>query len=214
MRLQDALSQIELIRAQLARSEVYRGTRAATLAATAAIAFAAACLQNSVVPAPVANPGAYICYWSATAVLAFCCIGVQVLLTYRKTFSGHDRATTRAVLTAVAPPLLAGAAVTPILWERNLAFLLPGLWPLFAGVAVFAGRTHFPAMIGLVGLGYLAAGLAVLLAADGARAFEPWIMGLIFTSGQLAAALVFYWNLERKTQDRIRTEANAHEEAP
>jgi glutathione S-transferase len=88
-----------------------------------------------------------------------------------------------------------------VLTVRGVAPLLPGLWPVFAGVSVFASRVHFPRMAGLVGIFYCAAGIAILGWLDARSALHPWVMGLTFTVGQAAAALVFYWNLERNRED-------------
>jgi hypothetical protein len=196
-RIEDALTQIQEIRGQLARTELYRGTRAASLAATSALAALAALLQPVVVPSPVVAPGGYVAFWSATAALALGIVGFQVLHSYRRTLSAQDRATTREVLASVAPAIGAGALVTAALTMRGLAALLPGLWPVFIGISVFAARSHFPKGSGALALGYVASGVWILAFEEGEDAFRPWVMGITFGLGQLAAAAVFYWNLER-----------------
>jgi len=44
---------------------------------------------------------------------------------------------------------------------------------------------------------YLATGTLCLALAQGEHALSPWAMGLPFGVGQLLAALVLYWTLER-----------------
>jgi hypothetical protein len=197
-RIEDALAQIQEIRCQLARGEVYRGTRAASLAATAALAALAAILQARFVPRPDLAPEGFVVFWSATAAIALGIVGIQVLLSYRRTLSSQDRATTRAVLASVAPAIGAGALLTGALSIRGLHALLPGLWPIFIGISVFAARAHFPKGSGALAIGYLASGFWILGFVQGDEVYAPWVMGLTFTIGQLAAAAVFYWNLERE----------------
>jgi hypothetical protein len=197
MHLEDALTQIREIRGQLARTEIYRGTRAATLAATAVLAGVAAILQPLVVSRPEIQSWAFVGYWSATAAIALGIIGIQVLHTARRAHSLQDNATTRAVLMAVAPAIAAGAAVTVILAARGETPLLPGLWPIFIALSVFAARAHFPKGSGSLALAYALAGIAILGFVPREDALRPAVMGLTFGIGQLGAAAVFHWNLER-----------------
>ena len=44
---------------------------------------------------------------------------------------------------------------------------------------------------------YLVAGLLTLSRAQGEAALSPWAMGIPFGLGQLLAAAVLYWTLER-----------------
>ncbi|MBI3818666.1 MAG: hypothetical protein HY286_08255 [Planctomycetes bacterium] len=197
MHLDDALDQIATIRGQIARSEVYRGTRAGTMAATALIANIAAWMQPAVVSRPDLQPNLYTAYWVAAAILAFAVVGVQISITYIRCPHDHERATTRAAVACVAPPLAAGAAVTAVFALRGAHEWLPGLWPIFISLALFGLRTMLPRVIGIVALAYAAAGAWILLYLRGADALAPWVMGSVFTAGQSAGAIVLYWNLER-----------------
>jgi hypothetical protein len=132
-----------------------------------------------------------------TAAAALAIVGMQVVHTYRRTLSAQDRATTRAVLAAVGPPIALGALLTVVLPARGLHALLPALWPILTGLCVFAARPHFPRGSGALALGYSLAGVSILGFLSAAEALQPWVMGLTFTLGQIAASAVFYWNLER-----------------
>lgn len=197
MQLDDALAQIRTIRGQIARSEVYRGTRAGTLAATALLANAAAVFQSAVVPLPDLRPNLYTAWWVATAAAACAIVSLQILITYRRCPYAHERATTRATLACVTPPLAAGAAVTGLFALRGAHEWLPGLWPIFISLTLFSIRTLLPRAIGVVALAYGLAGAAILMFLRGSAALDAWVMGSVFTVGQLAVALVLYWNLER-----------------
>ncbi len=196
MDLDDALSQIREIRGTLARSTVYRGTRAGSVAATALVAEIAALFQPRVVPEPVLTPNVWTLYWIGAAVAASAIVTGQVLFTYA-TSPSQDRAATRAALSVFLPPLLAGGLLTPVLCQRGLHPLLPGVWATFVGLALLATRSLLPRASGIVGAGFVVAGAAILLALPGSGALEPWVMGLTFGLGPLAAAAVLYWNLER-----------------
>src|SRR5205085_11762172 len=106
---------------------------------------------------------------------------------------------TRLVLGQFLPSILAGALLTATLvglGPQSVA-LLPGIWALCFGVAVFASRVYLPRSAGWVALFYYAIGAAQLWAATGSTALHGWWVGLTFGCGQLLAALVLYWNLER-----------------
>ena len=83
----------------------------------------------------------------------------------------------------------AGAAAAPA--------LLPGLWAICFGIGIFASRPYLPRASGWVALLYYAAGVALLWIARGPEPLRGWWVGGTFGAGQLMAALVLYWNLER-----------------
>ena len=68
MELREALAQIAEIRGQMARTEMFRGYRAAPVAITGLLAFAAAGAQFAFVPDPARNVGAYLALWLARPV--------------------------------------------------------------------------------------------------------------------------------------------------
>lgn len=203
MHLDDALNQIRTIRGQIARSEVYRGTRATTVAATAVVANAAAFFQNYFVPRPDLRPNLYTAYWTAVAGAAAAIISIQIWITYRRFSFSHERATTRATVAAAAPPIAAGALVTGLFALRGAHGWLPGLWPIFISLTLFSVRTMLPRAIGFVAFGYALAGAGILYYLRDANAMAPWVMGSVFTFGQIAVAVVLYWNLERKASDEL-----------
>ncbi|MFN0207351.1 MAG: hypothetical protein ACKVS6_13680 [Planctomycetota bacterium] len=200
MHLEDALHQIRAIRGQLARSEIYKGTRAGTLAATAMIANIGALLQPFAIERPELQPNVYVLFWTGAAIAAASIVSAQILYTYIRCPREHERATTRAAFFAVIPPIAIGALVSAVLAARNHHDLLPGLWPIFISLTLFSIRPLLPRAIGYVALGYALAGACILIFLSGPAAFSPWVMGLTFTIGQLATALVLYWNLERRDE--------------
>ncbi len=199
LELREALEQINEIRGHLARAETFRGYRAATAAATGLVAILTAILQPVLVGDPALHPRRYVLLWVAAAVLGLVGAGAQILHGYLNCDSAHRRLMTRIVLGQLVPAITAGALLAGTLTARGLAAieLLPGLWALVVGLGVFASRRHLPRAIGWVGLYYLGCAAAILLYLPDAEALAPWVMATTFGVGQLAAALVLYWNLER-----------------
>ncbi len=70
-----------------------------------------------------------------------------------------------------------------------------GLWVF--GLAIFAARPYLPRASGWVALAYLGAGCIALNLAPTDPVVFGWIVAAIFGTGQLAAALVLFWNVER-----------------
>jgi hypothetical protein len=76
--------------------------------------------------------------------------------------------------------------------------MLPGLWQILFGLGVFASCRLLPRATFWVGVFYLGSGLAVLALAHQEAALSPWAMGLPFGAGQMLAAAVLYFTLERE----------------
>ena len=77
------------------------------------------------------------------------------------------------------------------------------LWALFFGVGIFAARPYVPRASGWVALYYWTVGLMLLWMARGVDLLSPWAVGATFGTGQLLAAAVLYWNLERGAQNDV-----------
>ena len=73
--------------------------------------------------------------------------------------------------------------------------MLPGMWSMLFGLGVFASRRLLPKATFLVGGFYLLAGLFMISIRYAALA--AWPMGATFGTGQIAAAGLLYFTLER-----------------
>ena len=171
--LHDALEQIRRIRADVARSRVYRGYRAAPTAATGLLAIFAALLQ----PWLVSDAESYVALWTACAMAATAVVGSSIL--------AHPSPNTREAIGRLAWPLVAGAAVTVALTGEAPA-LLPGLWQIFFALGLFASLRVLPRAMFLVALFYLLSGTLVL------GSMDPVAMGVPFGVGQLSAAFILF----------------------
>lgn len=206
MQINDAISQISEIHDHLTRSEVYRGYRSVPMGISGAMAFGGAILQGLVLNStPLATGGLeafyhrYALYWLGIAALSAVMAGTGIVVQYLRE-PAHARRQARRVIGQFLPCLAAGALVTYPILESNPEWvpLLPGLWSTLFGLGILASRPYLPRAIGWVGLFYLSAGALLLWLAGDASSLSPWAMGWTFGVGQLAAALVLYWKIERK----------------
>jgi len=208
-----AVEQIEAIHAQLARASVYRGWRSVPVAASGAIGLAAAAWQSAAWR-PV-EPVSFAAYWLVIAVVALVVGCSEIAWRYVARADSGERRQSRRVIAQFLPALVAGALVTGALVRLSpaLVTILPGLWALFFGVAIFAASPHVPPAARWVALYYWTAGLALLWTAAGVDTLSPWAVGGTFGVGQFIGAAALYWNLERRTDGIGNEEGVEREEA-
>ena len=190
-----ALEQIAQIHEHLARNEVYRGWRPVPVASSGLVGFAAAAWQS--MAAPPLEPWSFVRYWLIVGTVALA-VGCSEIVWHYARANETDRRRSRQVIGQFLPALVAGALVTAALMRLNpaLVSLLPGLWALLYGVAIFAARPFVPRASAWVGVYYWAAGGALLWMATSV-ALSPWAVGATFGVGQLLAAATIYWSAER-----------------
>ena len=200
MELRDALTQISEIRYQLARSEVYRGYRALPVAFSGVLAFAAAFAQPALAPSPREWIAGYLWLWVGVAVVSGLAAAVGMIDRRRMAASVWDREMTRLAIDQFMPSVVAGALLTIVIVKAapRAMDLLPGLWQVLFGLGIFASRRMLPKPVGWVAAYYCGTGLACVALAQGPSGLSPWAMGLPFGFGQLAAAGILYWTLERE----------------
>lgn len=199
MDLRDALSQIAEIRQQVARTETFRGYRALPVALSGALAWLAGGLQAILLPAPEERIGAYLALWLSAALASLVMTGAVMLWHARHAASPLARSLTRLAVLQFLPALIAGGLVTAVLvrFAAGSVWLLPGLWSILFSLGVFASHRLLPPATFWIGAWYLGAGLLVLALAQSEQALSPWAMAVPFGVGQLLAAGVLYWSLER-----------------
>lgn len=202
MDLREALLQIGEIRSHVGRSQVFRGYRAAPVAATGLVALAAMGLQPWLAMDPARELGRYLGLWIGAAAASVLVVGIPMAWQARHAPAWRRRVTWSAV-EALLPCVLAGLGVTGVLATSapQLGWLLPGLWQVVFGLGVFASAPRLPrATLGIAAF-YLLSGLGALSLGD--SALEPWVMGLPFGVGQLGSAAVLYWTLEREREEEV-----------
>lgn len=199
MELHEALAQISEIRTQIARTETFRGYRSVTVAATGLLALTAAAVQAVWIPAPEEQMTAYLTLWIGAALLALVTTALEMYLRNRRAGSSLARRLTRLAIEQFVPSLLAGGLLTYIfvLFIRDSLWMLPGLWAMLFGLGIFASWRLLTRPIFWVAAYYLIAGALCLVFARGDAAFSPWAMAATFGIGQLMAAVILYFTLER-----------------
>ncbi|HEY7118289.1 MAG TPA: hypothetical protein VH475_17000 [Tepidisphaeraceae bacterium] len=199
MELHEALSQISQIRQQMARTAVFRGYRSATAAFSAAVAIGTALAQSMLLPQAHRNVKGYLVFWLVAALLSVAAAATEMILRCVKSHSPLQKELTIQAAEQFVPSLVTGALLTlcMVLFAHDEVWLLPGLWAILFALGVFASRRVLPGAISIVGGYYLLAGLLCIALTDGVTAFWPWTMALIFAPGQILAAVILWWTLER-----------------
>jgi hypothetical protein len=203
MDLHEALSQISAIREQVARTETFRGYRAAPVAFSGLVACLAAALQYAFIDAPGQNFAAYLGLWIGAALLSMLVTGVAMLLYCRKSTYPLSRTNTMLAVGQFLPSVVAGGLVAFILFEQvpDALWMMPGLWSIFFSLGIFASYRLLPKATFWVGVFYMLAGVLCLIWARNDLAFSPLAMGVPFGVGQFLSAAILYWTLERKTDE-------------
>jgi hypothetical protein len=204
LKLQEALSQISEIRHQLARSEVFRGYRAAPAALSGVVAVGAALVQAVWIAEPTRALPAYLALWVGTAAIGIAAALAVMVDRQRRGASTWGRELAAQALEQFVPSLIAGGLLTAVVvvTAADAAWMLPGLWQVVFALGLFATGRLLPRPMKLVAAWYLTTGIACLARYQGAEALSPWAMGLPFGVGQALAAAVLYWTLERPEEAR------------
>jgi hypothetical protein len=197
MDLPRALGQLADIHQQIAKGEVYRGYRSLPVAASGLMGLAAAWAQTPALGA--SDPMGFVVYWTVIAACAGFVGASEIIYNYVVHDDRAARRQTKQVVGQFLPSMLAGAIITASFVHLSEALIpvLPGLWAICFGIGIFASRPYLPRASGWVALFYYAAGVALLWNARGPEPLRAWWVGGTFGAGQLMAALVLYWNLER-----------------
>ena len=198
--LQEALEQINEIRLRLARSEVFTGYRALPAAISGLLAIAAGLAQPYLAPVPASDPLPYLVLWIGVAVLSALIGTVLLRLRPKPSDSGRlGRQTTWLAVEQFLPAMLAGGLLTMALarYAPETLWLLPGLWQILFALGLFAACRMLPRGMAGVAVWFLVTGFLCFRFAAGEHAFTPWAMAVPFGVGQLMAAGVLYWSLER-----------------
>ena len=192
-----ALTQIAEIHEQIAKGEIYRGYRSLPIAASGVVGVAAAVIQP--ITSAAADPIAFVWYWTLVAAVA-ALVGVSEIdynYVFHEQASGRRR--TRMVLGQFLPGILGAAVLTAsfVHLSPRLVALLPGVWAICFGIGTFSSRPYLPRASGLVALFYFAAGSLLLWIVNLDAPLNGWHVGATCGLGQLLAAMVLYWKLER-----------------
>jgi hypothetical protein len=194
--LQQALSEIQSIRSQVARGTEFRGYGPASIAVSGVLALLVAAVQAEwTVKHRRIDLVMWIGVWAGTAAVSLLLTGVETFARARRVHVGFAREMVQAAVEQFLPAVMVGFLLTVVL-VRTAAqegWMLPGLWELIFSLGVFASCRFLPRQMFAVGVWYLAAGLMCLVVGSVTRTLSPWMMGIPFGVGQLLVAGVLQY---------------------
>ena len=136
MQLDEALRQISDIRQQMARSEVFRGYRSATVGFSGVVGVLVAVFQPLWVASPESELGRYLGLWLCVAAVSLVVAGGEMWWRARSTGSELARQRTLLAVQQFLPCVVVGALLTVSIYRGapHVAWMLPGLWSLVYGL--------------------------------------------------------------------------------
>jgi hypothetical protein len=186
--LQQALSEIQSIRCQVARGTEFRGYGPVSIAVSGILALLVAAAQarwmaNS-------DVAIWLGAWAATAAVSVLLTGIETFARARRVHVGFAREMVQCAVEQFLPAVMVGFLLTVVMVRvaAQDCWMLPGLWELIFSLGVFASCRFLPRQMFVVGVWYLVAGLFCLAAGSVTRTLLPWAMGIPFGIGQLLVA--------------------------
>jgi hypothetical protein len=158
-----------------------------------AVSGSAALLMAAVMASPLfpETTRAHVLGWGAVLVVSFVLnFGALVYWFFHDPVVKRDILRLKPLLDTI-PPLFVGGALTFAMILHGLHHYLFGIWMCMFGLSNIASRYVLPRKILLVGLFYIVAGMACLVA-PGLSFLNPWPMGVVFCAGEWAGGLVLY----------------------
>ncbi|HEY1725513.1 MAG TPA: hypothetical protein VGF89_08820 [Steroidobacteraceae bacterium] len=201
--LDRALTDINVIREQLARGTEFRGYGPAALAATGILALIVAGVQGLWFKDPGAHVHLYVALWVMTAAASLVVIGTETIQRSKRAHGDLAVPMLQAALEQFLPAIVAGGLLTVALLQAapQSLWMLPGLWQVVFSLGVFASCRFLPRAMFLAGVWYLVCGLACLALVPLQQRFSPWVMGVPFGVGQLLVARILYRDLRKSDVD-------------
>lgn len=193
--IHDALAQVRRLQALIIEKRLFRGYSGIARMAGGIIALAGtAIMADKNFPA---TPAAHLLGWG-TVLAGALAVNYGALLGWF-VFRPASRRSARELVPAfdAIPALALGGGLSLALILHAEYDLLFGTWMGLYGLAHLPYRNSLPRANYLVGIFYLASGIAMLLW-PGASFTNPYPMGLVFGIGELAGGLVLY-RLNRET---------------
>ena len=152
--LQDrAIENLQFIRQTMERATAYTGIsgRGLIFVGLSALVSAWAAQQQT-------EAAHWIFIWLAEAVASVIIAAGMMAKKSKRLQIPMWSETARRFLLSFTPPMLAGGLLTSILYQYNLAQLIPGLWLLLYGAAVTAGGTYSVKIVPVMGACFMLLG--------------------------------------------------------
>ena len=198
--LQQALSEIQSIRCQVARGTEFRGYGPASIALSGILALLVAAAQTRWMAST--DIAVWLGVWAGTAAVAVLMTGIETFVRARRVHVGFAREMVQCAVEQFLPAVMVGFLLTVVMMRvaGQDCWMLPGLWQLIFSLGVFASCRFLPRQMFVVGVWYLAAGLFCLAAGSVTRTLLPWTMGIPFGIGQLLVAALLQYGYGEKLE--------------
>lgn len=194
--MQQALSEIQSIRSQVARGTEFRGYGPASIAVSGVLALLVAAVQTQwTAKHPRIDLVIWLGVWAGTAAVSVLLTGIETFARARRVHVGFAREMVQAAVEQFLPAVMVGFLLSVVMLRvaAQECWMLPGLWELIFSLGVFASCRFLPRQMFAVGVWYLAAGLFCLALGSATRTLSPWTMGIPFGVGQLLVAAVLQY---------------------
>jgi hypothetical protein len=149
---------LQFIRRAMERSATFTAVPGLGGVGMGAVGLAAAILAAS-------QPSAerWLSVWLLAAAVAVAIGAISMWRKAARSGAPLTGAVGRRFATSLAAPLVAGAALTWGAWTNSALALIPGIWLLLYGAGVLAGGVYSVATVRVIGLAFMALGLAALV---------------------------------------------------
>lgn len=108
------------------------------------------------------TPSGWLLVWMAEAALAMALGGSMLYFKARSVGVSLRSEPARKYFLSLAPPLLAGAVLTTVLWTHDAGNLLAGVWLLLYGAGTVTAGMASVRVVPLMGACFMAVGVAAL----------------------------------------------------
>lgn len=136
------------------------------------VAMGGTAIAASLVAMRASSVNAWLAIWMIEGVLA---VAIGIFAMWRKASQAGLRmwsAPARKFVFSFVPPLIAGAALTLVLWRAGAVPAIPGVWLMLYGTGVVTGGAFSVPIVPVMGLCFLAEGVIAIFTP--AAASMPW----------------------------------------
>lgn len=155
------------------------GLGGALMGVTALVAAPVAARQTSV--------EGWLAVWLSAAVLAFLIGAAALVQKARRAGLPVASGPARKFALSLAPPIMAGALLTAVLYRAGAVGLIPGIWLLLYGTGVVTGGAFSVRIVPVMGVCFMAAGAAALFCP---AAWGNWLMAIGFGGLQIIFGII------------------------
>ncbi len=201
MNIHRALADLADIRAQLERTETYRGFRSTTVGVSALVVGGGAIVQAIGHVSTQRPVGSFLAIWISVALISGLLAGVEMIVRGKLTGDPTVWRMHRQLTVNLLPALLVGAVLTALVGAiagqpSNLNWALPGIWSLVYGLGLFQCAPRMTRHVRIVAGYFLVTGIIVLWFGWLEQNADAWQMLVTFGVGQAMLACVLGMDTE------------------